>query len=59
MKSSKFDDNIYEEDEFQEAISFSDKSKFSLKIKQLSKDELGMVVYLIKSNCPDAFKTID
>eukprot|EP00825_Cyclidium_porcatum_P047959 TRINITY_DN7905_c0_g1_i2.p1 TRINITY_DN7905_c0_g1~~TRINITY_DN7905_c0_g1_i2.p1 ORF type:complete len:254 (+),score=72.23 TRINITY_DN7905_c0_g1_i2:93-854(+) len=42
-----------------QGLSFTDKNKFSSKMKQLTEEQLGEIVAMIQSNCPQAYKDIE
>ena len=52
------DNQIDALDELQdgEEVSYSDKLRFSQRIKNLSQEDLGKIVSILQSSCPDAFK---
>jgi hypothetical protein len=42
-----------------EEVTYQEKLRFSQRIKNLSQEELGSVVDMIRSFCPDAFRELE
>lgn len=51
--------NLFEEEENEDEVTYHEKMKFQEKLKHLSPEDLGKVVDVIIRKCPDAFEEQD
>lgn len=51
--------NLFEEEENEDEVTYHEKMKFQEKLKHLSPEDLGQVVDVVMRKCPEAFEVQD
>lgn len=51
--------NLFEEEENEDEVTYHEKMKFQEKLKHLSPEDLGQLVDVVIRKCPEAFEAVD